>query len=592
MLSSLPFTFAALRAAYDEGLRPEDLVAEIYRRIAAAEDPAIFLHLRPQDDVLAEAAALGARTEQTLWGLPFAIKDNMDLAGAPTTAACPAFAYDASVDGFALARLRAAGALVIGKTNLDQFATGLVGVRSPYGVPKNALDPEIVPGGSSSGSAVAVARGLVSFSLGTDTAGSGRVPAALNGIVGLKPSLGALSAEGLVPACRSLDTISVFASNSRDAYEVFQTACAFDPLDPYSADLPAPDLSPPPPALKIGVPAPESLEFFGDHAQAEMFAQALDQLSQAGHQITPIDFTPFYETAQMLYEGAWVAERYTVVEDLMTRDPGALYPATAQVIGAAQELSAADAFRGIYRLKALRRQAEAAMDGLDLLCVPSIPCFYTLADLEADPITPNSNLGTYTNFVNLLDLCGMAVPTAPRRDGRPGSVTLLARAGQDALTASLAAVLESDTPIPAAQKSAPEDAFVIAVCGAHMSGLPLNSELTSRGGRFLQAVKTAPQYRFYALKGGPPYRPGLLRHAQGETGAAIQMELWALPKSAFGSFMAGIPAPLCIGTIALENGQSAQGFLVEPAGLDGAEDITALGGWRAYLARQSQGTAP
>ena len=378
-----------------------------------------------------------------LWGVPFAIKDNIDLAGAPTTAACPAFAYRAEADAFVVARLREAGAIPIGKTNLDQFATGLVGVRTPYPAPTNALDPEIVPGGSSSGSAVAVARGIVSFALGTDTAGSGRVPAGLNNIVGLKPSLGALSATGVVPACRTLDTISIFALTVADAYAAFRAGCAFDAADAYARPVAAPPLAAAPPALRVGVPDADGRRFFGDAAQEASFAATLDALADSGAEIVPLDFAPLFAAAEMLYEGAWVAERHAAIEPLFSGDPDALHPVTRAIIGKAVDLSATDAFRGIYRLAELRRAAGPALAAADLLCVPTFPTFCMLAELEADPIGPNARLGTYTNFVNLLDMCGLAVPTPPRPDGRPGSVKLLAARGRDALLAAVASRLEA-----------------------------------------------------------------------------------------------------------------------------------------------------
>jgi len=602
-LSELSFDIASLHAAYADGLSPTELLAEAYARIDAAADPAIFLYLRALAEAQAEAATLPAfdPLAYPLWGIPFAIKDNIDVAGVPTTAACPAFSYIAEQDSFVVARLRAAGAIWIGKTNLDQFATGLVGVRSPYGVPLNALDPEIVPGGSSSGSGVSVARGLVSFSLGTDTAGSGRVPAALNNIVGLKPSLGALSATGLVPACRTLDTISIFALTVGDAWSAFQAACAADPADPWSRPISAPSLSATPKGLRIGVPDAKTREFFGDMAQEASFSDTLKSLEALGCTITEIDFGPFYDVAQMLYEGAWVAERMAAVEPLFRADPGAFHPVTAKIIGAADTLSAADAFRGIYRLAALKRIAARAMEGLDLLAVPTIPTFYTVSDLDSDPIGPNSRLGTYTNFVNLLDLCGIAVPTKPRSDGRPGSLTLLAKFGQDALVAALGRDLHALSgahlgatghKLPPAgvpePKALPGELPIILV-GAHMTGLPLNFQITELGGRFLQQAETAPCYRLYRLAGPPPARPGLIR---AETdGAAIAVEVWALPLSRVGEFLSQIPAPLGLGRVELSDGQRLTGFLVEVTGLGGAEDITGLGGWRNWLATQRATTS-
>jgi allophanate hydrolase len=591
----LSFDIAALHAAYTQGLPPEAVMVEACHRVVSAADPAIFITQRPEAEIIAEARALPPfdPAAYPLWGVPFAVKDNIDVGGMPTTAACPAYAYLPKRDAFVVARLRVAGAIPIGKTNLDQFATGLVGVRSPYGVPKNAIDPAIVPGGSSSGSAVAVARGIVSFALGTDTAGSGRVPAALNNIVGLKPSLGALSATGVVPACRTLDTISVFALNVPDAWAAFRAACAFDTGDAYSRPMPAPPLGAPPPVVTIAAPDGPSREFFGDAAQAESFEVALSRLSALGARIVEIDFTPFHDVAKMLYEGAWVAERMTVVEDLMRRDPAVLHPVTARIIGAADSLSAADAFRGIYRLADLRRRAEALMAGADLLCVPTIPTFYSLTDLEADPVGPNSCLGTYTNFVNLMDLCGIAVPTGPRSDGRPGSVTLLARSGQDAVAASLGQALHASQGahmgatlhlVPAASwaSAAPQPGeTAIALVGAHMAGLPLNPQITSLGGRFLEATETSPDYRLFALAGGPPARPGLLRVAK--DGGPVALELWALSAAALGTLLARVPPPLGLGQVNLADGRRVVGFLAEAAGLEGAEDITAFGGWRAYL---------
>lgn len=590
------FTIADLHAAYAAGLDPADVIAEAYRRIEAAGDPGIFLHLVPLEAALAALAALPPfdPVAMPLWGIPYAIKDNIDLAGAPTTAACPAFAYDVAEDAFVVALLRKAGAIAVGKTNLDQFATGLVGVRTPYPVPKNALDPAIVPGGSSSGSAVAVARGLVSFALGTDTAGSGRVPAALNNIVGLKPSLGLLSARGMVPACRTLDTISIFALSTEDAQSVLQVAALFDPDDAYSRALPVPAIPRRPPAFRVGVPTPGTRVFCGDAAQEASYAAALAELAALGGTLVEIDFAPFYEVAALLYQGAWVAERLTGIEALLREQPEAILDVTRGIIGAAERLSAADAFRGLYRLQALKRVTGALIGSVDLLCVPTMPTFFTLADLAADPIGPNSLSGTYTNFVNLLDLCGLAVPVAARRDGRPGGVTLLAQAGRDAALAAIGSALHAragvmlgatDWPLPASPVASSEpgpDEIAVAVVGAHMAGLPLNRELTDLGGRFLRAAQTAPVYKLYSLAGGPPQRPGLVRDP---AGAAIALELWALPLDAFGRLVDRVPRPLAIGTVMLADGREAKGFLCEPAGLEGAHDITQFGGWRAYLAR-------
>lgn len=596
--TQLTFTRQDLHKAYTLGLSPADVIRETLRRIAATDDPGIFLHLRSEADLIAEAEALGPfdPVEKPLWGLPFAVKDNIDLGGAPTTAACPAFEYPAQHDAIAVGLLRAAGAIPVGKTNLDQFATGLVGVRTPHPVPKNAIDPAIVPGGSSSGSGVAVGHGLVTFSLGSDTAGSGRVPAALNNVVGLKPTLGALSATGLVPACRTLDTISIFALTVDDAWAAYQAAAQFDPVDAYSRAMPAPDLPAVPKGLKIGVPDDATIEFFGDDAQAASFAAALEQLTAQGAEIIPLDFTPFYDVAKMLYDGAWVAERMAAAECLIRGHPEEVHPTTLDITNTALKYSAMDVFRGFYRLADLRRAAQPVSDTIDVLCVPTIPTFYSVADLESDPIGPNSRLGTYTNFVNLMDMCGIAVPTGPRSDGRPGSVTFLAAAGQDYLTAALARQLHHATgptmgatgaplpaPVPPSSVVQPGETVVAAV-GAHMSGLPLNWQIAERGGRYLETTTTAPEYKLFALPGGPPARPGMLRSPDG---GAIELELWAMPTDQVGGFLAMIPPPLGLGSVELVDGRIVTGFLVEAIAAEGAEDITALGGWRAYLASQT-----
>ena len=588
-LQTMPFTLPALRAAYAGGLSPSAVIAEALARVRRVDDPGIFLHIADEASLLVEAEALGAfDPDRPLWGIPFAVKDNIDVAGMPTTAACPAWAYRPDRDAFAVARLRAAGAIPLGKTNLDQFATGLVGTRTPHPVPRNALDPAIVPGGSSSGSAVAVAHGIVPFSLGTDTAGSGRVPAALNGIAGLKPTLGAVSSSGVVPACRTLDTISIFAADVADAWAVHEVLAGYDPADAYSRPVRVPPMPAPLPAPRIGVPDAAGLRFFGDVVQEAAFAATLDSLRGLDAEIVEIDFAPFHAVAAMLYEGAWVAERHSVIEELLRDNPEAVHPVTRAIIGKAVGMSATDAFRGIYRLADLRRVCAPLIAGVDMLAVPSLPTFYTVEDLAADPVTPNSNLGTYTNFVNLLDLCALTLPVAPRSDGRPGSLTLIGPAGADAQLAAeglrLQAALGGATPAPAPVAPAPDET-ALAVCGAHMSGLSLNGQLTALGGRFLRATRTAPAYRLHALAGGPPMRPGLVRVAEG--GAAIALEVWALPYAAVGALLAQIPAPLGLGTVALEDGSTVPGFLCETAGLAGSDDITAHGGWRAWMATQT-----
>ena len=594
-MNDIRLTIPALRDAYAKGVSPVDVIEEVFARIEAVDDPGIFIFQFDKAEVIEAAKALGDYDPaKPLWGVPFAIKDNIDAALKPTTAACPAFTYEADRDAFAVARLKEAGALLIGKTNLDQFATGLVGLRSPFPPPKNAIDPQIVPGGSSSGSAVAVGHGIVSFALGTDTAGSGRVPAALNNIVGLKPTLGAVSTTGVVPACRTLDTISIFALTVDDAYSAFQAAAVYDPSDSYARDISAPAMTEPASKPKIAIPSADTIRVFGDAVQAASFHAGIELLKQTGAEIKEIDFKVFYDIADMLYYGAWVAERYAVIEELITNTPDVLHPVTRQIIGSGKDLTAADAFRGMYRLKDLIRAAEPELAKIDMLCVPTIPTFYSVEDLEADPITPNSNFGTYTNFVNLMDMCGIAVPTPARSDGRPGSVTLLARAGQDATVAALALKLEavgnrklgatdwdfsaSENPLSRAEP----DSIRLAVCGAHMTDLPLNEDLTTRGARFVCKSKTSADYRFFALAGGPPFRPGLVRVTDGQ-GSEIAIEIWEMPTENFGSFVKTIPAPLGIGTVVQARGDTVQGFLCEEAGLAGAKDITDIGDWRLFM---------
>lgn len=572
------------------------MIATIYSRIEAADDPGIFIHLAARADLLAKAAALGSfdPVAKPLWGIPFAVKDNIDVAGMPTTAACAEYTYWPDKDATVVARLKAAGALVVGKTNLDQFATGLVGVRTPWPIPRNAIDEALVPGGSSSGSAVATARGIVSFALGTDTAGSGRIPAGLNNIVGLKPTVGALSTAGVVPACRTLDCVSVFALTVDDAYGVFSVAAARDAADPYSRDIAVQPLATRQPVLTVGVPAKADLKFFGDMAMQAGFEAALAVLSRLGCRLVEIPFGDFYATANLLYEGAWVAERYAAIRDFMEANEAALHPVTRKIIGGARNLSAADAFRGLYALQACKAKLAPVIASVDLFCVPTAPTHYTTAAVLADPVETNSRLGTYTNFVNLLDMCGIAVPTGRRGDSLPMSVTLLAPAGRDALTAMLARDLHAASglplgatgwPQPSLQPAQPaRDGMIdLVVVGAHLSGMPLNGQLNQLGAQFLRATRTAAAYKLYALAGQLVPKPGLIRVANG--GMQIDVEVWRLGPEAFGRFVAAIPAPLGIGTIELDDGTPAKGFLVETAGLVGASDISSFGGWRRFVAR-------
>ena len=601
MSLALSFDRTSLHAAYEGGLEPAAVVDDVFDRIASLGDPGIFITLC-REAARTAVAGLGRfdPVAKPLWGLPFAIKDNIDLAGVPTTAACPEFAVTPKHSAIVVQRLMAAGAIPIGKTNLDQFATGLVGVRTPYPVPRNSFDASLVPGGSSSGSAVAVAQGLVSFALGTDTAGSGRVPAGLNNLVGLKPTLGAIPVRGVLPACQTLDCVSVFGLTVEDAWTAFAAAAGYAAEDPWSrhVELGVPGaLSP---ALRVGVPDRASRMFFGDAEAEAAYDQALALYQEAGVSLVELDFAPLFEVARLLYEGAWVAERYAAIRPFIERCPEALHPVTARIIGGARSLSAADAFAGLYRLAELRRTSEAIWSGVDLLAVPTVPRTFSLADLDSDPIGPNSALGTYTNFVNLLDLCALAVPGPFRRDGVPAGTTLIAQAGGDALLASLGARLHAAAgltlgatgrPGPATwarppSRPASDRDIELVVVGAHLSGMPLNRELAALGGRFRRAVATAPDYRLYALPGGPPQRPGMLRVAA-STGTRIATEVWTLTPDAFGRFVAAVPAPLVIGTVQLADGTAPKGFLCESAALANAVDVSEYGGWRHYVSARA-----
>jgi allophanate hydrolase len=594
-------TVAAIVAAHRaNALSPGATVARSYQRIRDYNDPAVFISLREEKDAVREAEALSAKDarELPLFGVPVAVKDNIDALGLPTTAACPAFSYMPAQDATSVAKLRAAGAIVIGKTNLDQFATGLVGVRSPYGIPNNPIRADLIPGGSSSGSAVAVSAGLVPLALGTDTAGSGRVPAMLNNIVGLKPSLGLISTAGVVPACRTLDCVSVFSLTTDDAMLALKVMAGPDGADPFSRDRPLAEMTAFPLALRLGIPRKGQLIFFGDRASEQAYGEALARWTGLGATLVEFDLEPFYETARLLYEGPWVAERYLAVRSVLASLPDSIHPVTREITASGARLTAAETFAALYRLQGLRRIAERAFNDIDALVLPTVPTVYSTAQVLANPIELNSRLGTYTNFVNLLDLCGLALPAAMRPDDVPFGITLLAPAGHDARLASIGRVFHADTklkigakgvmqpPLAALPMRAGADEIPIAVVGAHLSGMVLNAELKSLGGRLLEQTITAPDYKLYALPTTPP-KPGMLRVEAGK-GSPIELEVWALSASAFGHFIAAIPSPLSIGTIRLADGRSVKGFIAEPAALAGARDISSFGGWRAFVAQAAE----
>ncbi len=607
-LQDLSFDLASLRAAYAAGTPVRAVIGEAMRRCATDAHHA-FIHRLTHAEIEPYVAHLDGVDPASLplYGVPFAVKDNIDLAHIPTTAGCPEYAYTPTQSAFLVQQLIAAGAVPLGKANLDQFATGLNGTRSPYGACRNAFNPDFVSGGSSSGSAVSVAKGWVSFSLGTDTAGSGRVPASFNNLIGLKPTIGLLSATGVVPACRSVDTVSIFALTAADAQAVLAVAAVPDEADAFSrAAKPfGVDFSAGP--FRFGVPRAQDLNFFGNDAAASLFSESVERLKALGGTAVEVDLTPFLDAARLLYEGPWVAERYVAIKDFIEAQPEAVFPPVRTIIEGGKAKTAADAFAASYRLKALKRVCDAVWKDVDCLLTPTAGTIYRIADMQADPIRLNSNLGHYTNFMNLLDYAAVAVPAGFQASGDaqglPWGVTLAAPAFKDvpllrladrfhraqaALSLGATTATLADTPaitttdLPKGSNTA--GTVKVAVCGAHLSGLPLNWQLTQRGARLLGAVQSAPEYKFYALAGGPVQRPGMVRVNEG--GAAIDMEVWELPAEHFGSFVDGIPAPLGIGKVKLADGSWVSGFVCEAVGVEGGTEITALGSWRAWLARQ------
>ncbi|MHB8455700.1 MAG: allophanate hydrolase [Acidiferrobacterales bacterium] len=585
---------SSLRRGYLDGrLTPTQLVEFLYPHVAGDDSHHIWIARLDREQLLKYARAIEDRDPATLplYGIPFAIKDNIDLAGIATTAACPAYAYVPRKSATVVQRLIDAGAIPVGKTNLDQFATGLNGTRSPYGACRNSFDAEYIAGGSSSGSAVATALGLVSFALGTDTAGSGRIPAAFNNLVGLKPTRGLLSNAGVVPACRTLDCVSIFALAASDAQAVLNVVAAFDPADPYSRHART-ERGPFAASFRFGVPVRE-LEFFGNSEYAALFDMAIEQLQMLGGERVEIDFEPFLEAARLLYEGPWLAERYAGIRDFLECQPQALSPVTRAIIEQGRLPLAVDTFEAMYRLAALRRAVEPVLAGVDMIATPTAGTIYRISELDAEPIRFNANLGYYTNFMNLLDLAAVAAPAGFTGAGLPFGITLFADAFSEPGLLAVAARLEAALRLPlgaTGQSRQPANITValpsgfttVVVCGAHMGGLPLNYQLAERGGYLLERTRTAAHYRFYVLPGGPPARPGLVRVTEG--GASIDVEVWALPLAHFGSFVTAIPAPLGIGRVILADGQEVQGFVCEAFMASAAHDITAFGGWRQYLA--------
>jgi len=594
---SISLDIAALRRRYQSGeLTPLALVEDMLARMTGDDAHRIWISRIDADALRTYASKLEGKdiVSLPLYGIPFAIKDNIDLAGLSTTAGCPEYAYTPERSAGVVQRLIDAGAIPIGKTNLDQFATGLNGTRSPYGACRNAFNPDFISGGSSSGSAVAVALGLASFSLGTDTAGSGRVPAAFNNLVGHKPSCGALSTRGVVPACRSLDAVSIFALTAEDAERVLAVAVGFDAEDEYSRPL-APhgfDFGRAT-GFRFGVPMQKDMAFFDNPESERLFGAAVERLKSLGGTPVEIDLAPFLETARLLYGGPWVAERYLAIRDFFDAQSDKVFPPVREIIAGGREVSAADTFAHLYKLRAFKRVCDAVWSDIDVMLTPTAGTIYRIEAMQADPIRLNSNLGYYTNFMNLLDLAATAVPAGFQHDGLPFGVTLIAPPHQDGPLLHLAARMQQALggklgatahALPPAEKLnlLPEGQIRVAVVGAHLSGLPLNFQLTERNARLVSTTQTAPKYRFYALTGGK--RPGLIQVSNG--GAAIACEVWEVPASQFGSFVAGIPAPLGIGKLELADGSNVNGFICEGMAIIDAQDITGYAGWRAWLTKR------
>lgn len=584
--------FASLKALYAAGATPLDLVDALIARMNNASDPAIFISRTPDADLRVAASALMERAPQAnslpLWGIPFAVKDNIDVLGLQTTAGCPAFAYDPQGDAAVIARLREAGALVIGKTNLDQFATGLNGTRSPHGAPRSVFNADYVSGGSSSGSAVAVASGFAAFSLGTDTAGSGRVPAAFNNLVGIKPTPGRISTKGVVPACRSVDVITVFANSVGDGVAARKIAEAYDGMDPFSRDFGTTAL---PATLTLGVLTDAEKNFYGNDAYAALYEAAIERARALGATIVEFDYAPFRDAAALLYQGPWVAERLAAIEPFMREHADQVDPTVRTIIEGGARYSAVDAFNARYALERFIQQTRPTWQNVDALLLPTSADIQTVAAMKADPIALNSRFGLYTNFANLMGLSAIAVPAGFTDAGLPFGVTLVGPGDSDEALAPFAAALHQAvasgsgldraySPPPVAE--APSDNLELVVVGAHLSGMVLNHELLSLGAHLVEKTSTAPFYRLYALAGTVPPKPGLQREPD-FSGPGILVEVWSVPPAGFGRFVSRIPTPLGVGKVQLADGRHVTGFLCENAALTGARDITSYGGWRSFV---------
>ena len=590
-IKTLGWTLAEWKAGYaNNTIQLEDLYALVEQFDHA--DPAWISiasieQLTAQIDALKQIENAGALP---LFGVPIAVKDNIDVVGFASTAAFKLFTDIKTEDAYVVQRLKQAGAIIVGKTNLDQFATGLVGTRSPFGAVPNTFNSDFVSGGSSSGSGSVVARGLVPIALGTDTAGSGRIPAAFNNIVGLKPTKGRFSNTGLLPACKSLDCISIFALTVADATVVAEVMEGFDVTDSYSRVNPA--TAPAKFSAQLNLAIPKQLDFFGDAQSAVAFQQALIELKNLGAELTEIDFSAFSQLASQLYQGSWVAERTAAVADLLETSVHDFDPTVLEIIQKGQQYTAVDAYNAEYLKQELARDIQQTLAQFDALVVPSSPTIHTLAEMAESPIENNSHFGTYTNFTNLADLSAIAVPAGFRADGLPFGITFIAPAWHDTALAEFAEKWQNHLQLPlgAVAKTFPEansvmsapsaQHFRVAVVGAHLTGMPLNFQLTTRQAVHVETTTTSADYALYALPGTVPPKPGLARQ---EAGQKIIVELWDIPKARFGEFVAEIPTPLGMGNIELADGRWVKGFICEPYGLNGAKNISEFGGWRAYI---------
>ncbi|WP_144777945.1 allophanate hydrolase [Marinobacter maritimus] len=589
-----------LQHLYRSGdMTPRALLAKLDDYQTAFHDRNIWIHYLTPEEREPFLQFLDGESPESLplYGVPFAIKDNIHLKGIPTTVANRHVNILPEDSAFVVKQLLAAGAIPVGKTNLDQFATGLNGTRSDFGPCGNAFDGDWVSGGSSAGSSVAVALGIVSFALGTDTAGSGRVPAALNHIAGLKPTLGRLSVEGVVPACQTLDCVSIFARTMVQANQVLTLADKHNPADPWQKN------HQPPSRLigkifTFGIPPAGQLALEEYQEAKGLFEAAVEHLEALGGKAVEIDFRPFSEAAELLYDGPWVTERQLAISELVD-NPAMINPVVRDVVANGDKLSASDAFRAQYRLATLKQEADRILATVDTIITPTCPGPCTIADMIADPVVLNARLGAFTNFMNLLDYAAVSVPAGFLANNMPWGITLFGPAWSDTVLSALANGLHqrvtetvgaTTDPLPKESLSQTPNTLDVAVCGAHLEGYPLNSQLTERGAVLVRQTRTAPHYRFYALAGGPPYRPGLIR-SEG-TGFVIEVEVWRVPEDRFGTFVAGISHPLGIGQLELEDGTWCTGFICEPCGMEGATDISATGGWRQYMAKPSSVPAP